>query len=220
MVKKLCSTDIIYAEKKFKAPFEFSASHTLVLHTNHLPRVQADDDGTWRRLVVVPFEAVIPKDDEKKDYADILFEEAGGAVLQWMIDGASEFINSGFKLEQPERVKTSTSYYRADNDWMGNFLSAYCEIGTRYQEVSSALYNRYQDFCKEENENCVTVQIFNNALDQRGFRKWRTNSARYRIGLRLKEEKAFSIPAVTPPSAGKAPMYEVGDGGGTEIVNF
>ncbi|HEM5964562.1 TPA: DNA primase, partial [Streptococcus suis] len=55
MVKQLCSTDEILAEKKYKAPFHFVPSHTLVLYTNHLPKVGANDDGIWRRLIVIPF---------------------------------------------------------------------------------------------------------------------------------------------------------------------
>ena len=50
VVKQLCSTDELFAEKKYKAPFAFVPSHTLVLYTNHLPKVGANDDGIWRRL--------------------------------------------------------------------------------------------------------------------------------------------------------------------------
>ena len=35
-IKQLCSTDEIYAEKKYKEPFKFEPTHTLVLYTNHL----------------------------------------------------------------------------------------------------------------------------------------------------------------------------------------
>ena len=59
MVKQLCSTDEIQAEKKYKDPFHFVPSHTLVLYTNHLPKVGANDDGIWRRLIVIPFNAKI-----------------------------------------------------------------------------------------------------------------------------------------------------------------
>lgn len=45
-VKQLCSTDEIYAEKKYKDPFSYVPSHTLVLYTNHLPKVGAMDAGT------------------------------------------------------------------------------------------------------------------------------------------------------------------------------
>ncbi|WP_256090647.1 DNA primase family protein, partial [Streptococcus agalactiae] len=57
VVKQITSTDEIQAEKKYKDPFHFVPSHTLVLYTNHLPKVGANDDGTWRRLVVIPFNA-------------------------------------------------------------------------------------------------------------------------------------------------------------------
>ena len=56
-VKQLCSTDNLYAEKKYKDPFSFTPSHTLVLYTNHLPKVGVTDTGIWRRLIVIPFKA-------------------------------------------------------------------------------------------------------------------------------------------------------------------
>lgn len=61
VVKQLCSTDRISAEKKYKDPSDFTPSHTLVLYTNHLPRVGAMDTGIWRRLIVIPFTATIDK---------------------------------------------------------------------------------------------------------------------------------------------------------------
>ncbi len=70
VVKQLCSTDEIQAEKKYKDPFSFVPSHTLVLYTNHLPKVGANDDGIWRRLVVIPFNAKITGKSDIKNYAD------------------------------------------------------------------------------------------------------------------------------------------------------
>ena len=35
IIKQLCSTDAVFAEKKYKDPFQFIPSHTLVLYTNH-----------------------------------------------------------------------------------------------------------------------------------------------------------------------------------------
>ncbi len=49
VVKQLSSTDEIAAEKKYKDPIRFKPTHTLVLYTNHLPRVEAMDTGIWRR---------------------------------------------------------------------------------------------------------------------------------------------------------------------------
>lgn len=81
VVKQLCSTDEIFAEKKYKAPFYFVPSHTLVLCTNHLPRIGANDDGIWRRLVVIPFDAKITGKADIKNYAEYLVENAGPAIM-------------------------------------------------------------------------------------------------------------------------------------------
>ena len=69
-------------------PFSFTPCHTLILYTNHLPKVGANDPGTWRRLIVVPFGARIEGNGDHKNYADYLFENAGEAILSWIIEGA------------------------------------------------------------------------------------------------------------------------------------
>lgn len=77
VLKQICSTDEVGGEKKYKAPFQFVPSHTIVLYTNHLPRVGASDEGTWRRLIVIPFTAQFTGKSEVKNYTDYLVEKAG-----------------------------------------------------------------------------------------------------------------------------------------------
>lgn len=127
-VKQLCSTDEIYAEKKYKAPFSYVPTHTLVLYTNHLPRVGAIDQGTWRRLIVIPFNAKIEGKADIKNYSDFLFKMAGGAVLQWIIEGAKRVIASDYKIVQPRVVQDAIQKYKENNDWLAHFLDDCCEI--------------------------------------------------------------------------------------------
>lgn len=94
VVKQLCSTDEVSAEKKYRDPFRYTPTHTLVLYTNHLPRVGANDEGTWRRLIVIPFNAKIEGNSDIKNYADYLAEKAGGAALTWIIEGAKRLLNA------------------------------------------------------------------------------------------------------------------------------
>lgn len=120
VVKKLCSTDPICAEKKYKDPFSFTPTHTVVLYTNHLPNVWALDSGTWRRLIVVPFNAVIPPNRDIKNYADYLYEKAGGSVMSWIVEGAYQFIAANYDIKQPKAVQEAIKIYREENDWMNN----------------------------------------------------------------------------------------------------
>ncbi len=105
-VKHLCSTDEITAERKYQDPFKFIPSHQLVLYTNHLPKVGSgsEDEGIWCRLKVIPFTAKIERSQDIKNYADYLYDNGGGAILSWIIEGALRIIKNGYHLEQPHSV--------------------------------------------------------------------------------------------------------------------
>ena len=119
IVKKLCSTDPILAEKKFQSPFTFIPSHTLILYTNHLPRVGTNDKGTWDRIVPIPFNANFRgQKGEIKNYADYLFQNCGGAVLSWIIEGAVRFIRNNYEIKAPQCVTDALAHYREENDWI------------------------------------------------------------------------------------------------------
>ena len=169
VVKNVCSTDRILAEKKFQAPFDFTPYHTLVLFTKHLPKVGTIDKGTWRRLLLIPFNATIEDTQDKKNYADTLFKNAGGAILKWIIDGAKRIIAKEFRLEKPQIVEDAINDYRKDNDCFQNFLDECCERGKEYSVQSSVLYNAYQEYCKSTGEPSHHQKVFSNMLTNAGF---------------------------------------------------
>ena len=151
-VKQLCSTDDMFAEKKYKDPFSFTPCHTLVLYTNHLPRVSASDDGIWRRLIVIPFDAKIEGAGDKKNYAEYLYTNAGESILAWVIEGAKKVIELDYKIPVPACVQKAIDEYRAQNDWFGHFIEDKCDVGAEYKESSSALYQAYRNYCLDTNE--------------------------------------------------------------------
>ena len=191
VVKQLCSTDEIFAEKKYKAPFSFAPSHTLVLYTNHLPKVGANDDGIWRRLVVIPFNAKIQGSGDIKNYADYLYEKAGSYVLKWIIEGAEKVVGMNFKVSLPKRVKEAVEAYREDNDWMGHFLEECCERDDSYTEKSGELYQRYREYAAQNGEFTRNKGDFYSALENAGFRKRKTKTGTLVYGLRLMEGQDF-----------------------------
>lgn len=188
VVKQICSTDPIGAEKKFKDPFTFTPSHTLVLYTNHLPKVGANDPGTWRKLVVIPFKAKIEGSADVKNYADVLFDNAGPAILKWIIEGAEEVIRNGFHIKAPECVRRATDAYRENSDWFSAFLEECCETDESYSAPSGELYRRYREFCGMTGEYARSTSDFYAAVDLAGFERRRSKKGRMVCGLRLKSE--------------------------------
>jgi len=187
-VKQLCSTDEIYAEKKYKAPFSYVPTHTLVLYTNHLPRVGAIDQGTWRRLIVIPFNAKIEGKADIKNYADFLFKMAGGAVLQWIIEGARRVIASDYKIVQPKVVRDAIQKYKENNDWLSHFLDDCCEMGDDFEAKSGEFYNAYRSYCLQMGEYTRSTTDFYSALESTGVVRKRTRTGVIIYGLKLKSE--------------------------------
>lgn len=186
VVKQLCSTDPIFAEKKFKAPFNFEPSHTLVLYTNHLPKVGASDDGTWRRLIVIPFHAKIQGAADIKNYTQYLVDNAGGAVLSWLIEGARKVIKANYQITRPQCVLDAIGAYREGNDWLGTFINECCEVDKSYQEKSGELYRRYREYCNENGEYIRSTTDFYTALEQAGYKRKRTKKGVIVYGLEIR----------------------------------
>lgn len=182
-VKQLCSTDEIYAEKKYKDPFSYTPTHTLVLYTNHLPKVGAIDKGTWRRLIVIPFDAKIEGSADIKNYADYLFDKAGGAILTWVIEGAKKVIADNYKIDPPQKVRDAIEHYKESNDWLSYFLSERCELDPAYVAKSSEVYNEYRIFCTQVGEFTRSTTDFYTALETVGFERYRDRKGRYIKGL-------------------------------------
>lgn len=187
-VKQLCSIDEIYAEKKYKDPFSYIPSHTLVLYTNHLPKVGAIDKGTWRRLIVIPFAAKIEGTQDVKNYADYLFENAGGAILAWIIEGAKRVIADNYKIEPPQKVKDAIASYRENNDWLSHFLNECCEIDKTHIEKSGLIYNEYRAFCQRTGEFTRSTADFYTALDAEDFKRKKAKAGIMVYGLKIKSE--------------------------------
>lgn len=171
-IKELCSTDDIRAEKKFKDPFDFTPTHTLVLYTNHLPKVKGTDDGIWRRIIVIPFNHKFTKDNaDIKNYSDVLYEEAGEFVLTWVIEGARKAYESNFRLKNPAIVQKAIDSYKKENDWFGRFIEECCIVGEEEKCKSNDLYQRYRDFSVSQGERPKGTIEFYTELERHQFKR-------------------------------------------------
>ena len=191
IVKQLCSTDEVFAEKKYKDPFYFTPCHTLVLYTNHLPRVSGNDEGIWRRLIVIPFTNKLTGKGDIKNYADYLFENAGEYILTWIIEGAKKVIDKGYNIPVPKVVKDAIDEYREQNDWFHHFLEDCCDVDSSYMESSNDLYKAYCKYCDDTNEFKRNALDFYNTLETNGFTKFIKKRKRFIKGLKLKVDDEF-----------------------------
>ena len=192
-VKKVCSTDRITAEEKYRMPETFTPSHTLCLFTNHLPRVGSTDPGTWRRLIVVPFRATIPTQGSRSNYGDILVKEAGPSVLAWAIEGAVNFARNGYQLQTPDVVEEVTEQYRGQEDWVGNFIAECCTTAADARTGAAELYQAYRAWAERSGDYVRRLPDFNAAMEAAGFQKVAPKNRKTWVGLSLSTTPIYSI---------------------------
>jgi len=136
-VKQATGGDVMKARVMRGDFFEFRPTHKLQLLTNHKPAIRGQDQGIWRRVMLVPFMARFG-DAEAVRAGDAHWERDVGlmarllerreleAVLAWIVAGAMEWAANG--LRPPEMVLAASRAYRSEQDRIGQFLEECCEV--------------------------------------------------------------------------------------------
>ena len=191
-MKRLSSADVISSRSLYKDAISFTPSHTLILQTNHLPKIGSTDLGTWRRIVRVPFgKKVSEARPTIKDYAGVLQSEEGGSIMAWIIEGAVRFWANEKTLSRPHAVTAATLEYQANENWIQNFLQECCERGPgpNFEAKAGELLSRYTRWAKENNETYIrSGNNFAEALRKEGFTRAERKTGNYWQGLRILPE--------------------------------
>jgi putative DNA primase/helicase len=141
LVKELTGGDTISARKLYQDFWEFDPTHKIWLAGNHKPTIVGNDEGIWRRIKLVPFDAVIPEDEQDKFLEQKLTAELPG-ILNWAVEGCLHW--QGHGLEEPEGVRRATQEYRDEQDVIGTFIRQYCEVGEGYTAPATELWLVFQ----------------------------------------------------------------------------
>ncbi|WP_157251056.1 DNA primase family protein [Nonomuraea typhae] len=185
-MKRLVGGDPIEANLMHKNPITFDPSHTLIMLTNFLPIVSGDDPAVWRRILVVPFDVVIPEDERDSDLPDRL-KAAAPAVLAWAYQGWRDYQDKG--LDPPEAVRVRTQKYQATSDVMARFLSERTHSTNAGREKARELYAAWSSWCLASGEVPSSEVMFAESMAKRGFEKVRTSGGFIYRGLVLTVER-------------------------------
>lgn len=127
----------------------FFPTHVFFMLTNRLPHASSDDFALWQRLVAIPFKISYVENPEKEnerlidfDLESKLREEFPG-ILNWIIEGAQEWIKSRLGVF-PQQVKEAIRTYRRSEDFIQDFIDERCFIGPKAAVTVTSLYESYR----------------------------------------------------------------------------
>jgi putative DNA primase/helicase len=110
VLKALVSGDPITANRKYRSPLQFASRATLLFATNVLPRFSDVSLGIWRRMIVIPFNYIVPIGDTDPFLLDRLNQELPG-ILLWALQGAAR-LSANKRFTESTRCADAARNYR------------------------------------------------------------------------------------------------------------
>jgi len=140
------------------------------------------DDGIWRRITPIPFNAKFTGASREGKLIELLKKESEG-ILAWLVKGSREWATR--KLTCPIRVDQALSQYRESMDDLANFVEDRCKIGVGRRIELAELYDAYKIWCLSNSQEPIGKKGFGVMMRQRDYMQVKTGSARYWAGINL-----------------------------------
>jgi len=187
--KVAVSTERIAARSLYGSPFSFAPTHKVVMRGNHLPIITEGDEGTWRRIDLVPFDLKLaPEECDPHLEAKLLTEERG--ILRWMVEGCVKWHSDG--LKPPRRVRDAGLKYRKNSDVIAQWVDDFCDVGVQFEVAKTFAYTSFRQWCVGEGLRPLSKKALTQMLAERGVEGGRESvGARLDVyqGIRLKAQK-------------------------------
>lgn len=190
-VKAMTGGDAITARAMYStASVEILPTWVVFMPTNHKPIVKGNDNGIWRRLMLLPFtrnfenDPTVAKDPARESK---LVAELPG-ILAWLVKGALAYQAKG--LVQAGVVKKASAEYREDMDLLAEWRNECCEVGPGFSESASVLWKSWEEYAK--NRGLLSYVKNSVSLGRRLEAQFPTykgvGGARMRKGLRVRDD--------------------------------
>ncbi|HEX7122377.1 MAG TPA: phage/plasmid primase, P4 family, partial [Gemmatimonadaceae bacterium] len=191
-VKQLTGSDTITARKLYQDFMEFRPTHKIFYAMNHLPKVTDVTPAFWRRVLLVPWESVISKEQQRPDVAEWIVANHGPAVLRWAVEGCLKYQRDG--LAVPDYVRARTQRYQSEEDTLGAFIDAHLVTDHDGWASTGDVWAAFQRWCEQERvreplgRNKLLDEVERRLGVQRGRISWEGAKVRVFHGVRLDVE--------------------------------
>lgn len=195
-LKKITGTPEITARELYKSSTTFSATHSLFVSTNFVPRVTETDHGTWRRLELIKFPYTYRKPSEgaageferagEPGLRERLIAGADGqheAALAELVEHARRWYERG-KVQRPpsaEVVRDTREWRNAEDVLAGYFEDNLIEDAGRYV-IFEELVHDFNGMLLSKNKQPWDIRTVSDRMDGNGnlpsFEKKRIRSSK------------------------------------------
>jgi len=184
LLKEILGGDRIWANIKYKEPFEFFPKAKHYYAANQLPKIGESDEAFFRRVMLLPVPTTVPEEDRDTQLQQKLREELAG-ILNWAIDGM-------YRLLEQKSFTGDMSPFMTEETWQewGNSVGRFEQIALRSGEThipKSDIYAAYLQFCDDKNIPSESQHMMTRELKELGYTdgQARVDGIKQRVFLNL-----------------------------------
>jgi putative DNA primase/helicase len=182
-LKRIQGVGRIMARYTYQDNTEIRLSHALIVASNYDPIVTETDDGTWRRLIRVPFPYKFvnrPEHDrELPGDASLMArlrsdQDAQRAALAWMVEGAvryhAEYASQGLPVPHAPMVEVECDRWRRSADPTYAFTEDHMVWDPNGVVSGVDLLSAYNAFLMEQGMNKVSARTLKDRVSATAVR--------------------------------------------------
>ena len=180
VLKQLTSGERVTVRRLYHNPDETNNYGKLIAAFNVLPRAE-NTFGFFRRLLFLPYQVTIPKEEIDRQLAVKLKLELPG-ILNWVLESLPELL-SRREFSPCESSDKALEQYRLQSDNVRLFLNECCEASD-YTTLASEVFKAYRSFCINSSLRPIGKTRFYERLEKLGYeRVTYSNSLYYKIKI-------------------------------------
>jgi putative DNA primase/helicase len=149
--KMLTGQDMIYAQRKFRDPFNFRNFAKLLYSANQLPKTEDISRAFFRRWIIIDFPNSFPEDDPRRDeklLEKLTTPEELSGFLNWALEGLQRLLKQGHFTRTKTRKEIEERWI-TETDSLLAFVRHKVEEDASIFVTTDDFYEAYQKYCAE-----------------------------------------------------------------------
>lgn len=156
VLKQLTSGERVLIKHLYVDPRETNNYGKFIAAFNQLPKAE-NSFGFFRRLIILPYDVTIPKEEIDRQLTQKLKTEISG-ILNWVLEALPELMTRG-EFTVSEKCEKALDQYRLQSDNVRLFYNELCEPAD-YTTEASEIYKAYKGYCLDSSLKALGKQKF------------------------------------------------------------
>lgn len=166
-LKMLTGGDLITISEKYVPQFKYQNRAKFIFASNHPIELMEDDEAFWNRMIYLPFDYSVSKEEQNANLLKELLEEKD-AIVSKAIKYARILVENNYEFPTtPEIEKRIRQWRGIEEDSINEFIKKCCYIDSECRgELMEDLHVAYLQFCADIDVKAVNRAVLKQYLEK------------------------------------------------------